>query len=218
MATPKTEADPDRRQLHQLISGLRDGIILLGMDQRVLWANKAALKMHGADRIENLGCDVDDYRKRFRLSYRNRQAVKGTRQSIDGVLAGEPSEPIIVDVRLDGEPDQTRVHALRFQVIAKDDGEPDFVVLIVEDETARYDAEERFESAFNANPAPAMICRIADQRHVRVNRGFLDMTGFSKDDMIGAPRPNSISSTEGAMSRSQYRASPHPGSKPPRPR
>ncbi|RYG94998.1 MAG: PAS domain-containing protein, partial [Alphaproteobacteria bacterium] len=185
VANPKTEADPDRRQLHQLISGLRDGIILLGLDQRVLWANEAALKMHGAGRIEELGCDVDDYRKRFRLTYRNKQAMKGTKLSIEGVLAGEPSEPIVVDVRLDGEPDQTRVHALRFQVIVKDDGEPDFVVLIVEDETARYDAEERFESAFNANPAPAMICRISDQRHVRVNRGFLDMTGFSQDDVIG---------------------------------
>lgn len=185
MATPKNEADPDRRQLHQLISGLRDGIILLGLDQRVLWANEAALKMHGAERLEDLGCDVDDYRKRFRLTYRNKQAVKGTWLSIASVLAGEPSEQIVVDVRLDGEPDQSRVHALRFQVIVKGDGEPDFVVLIVEDETARYDAEERFESAFNANPAPAMICRIADQRHVRVNRGFLDMTGFSQDDVIG---------------------------------
>ncbi|WP_062120891.1 helix-turn-helix transcriptional regulator [Aureimonas sp. AU40] len=185
MANPKTETDPDRRQLHQLISGLRDGVILLGLDQRVLWANDAALTMHGAERIEDLGCDVDDYRKRFRLTYRNKHPVRGTGLSIEGVLAGEQSEPIVVEVRVDGTPDQSRVHALRFQVITKDDGEPDFVVLIVEDETARYDAEDRFESAFNANPAPAMICRIADQRHVRVNRGFLDMTGFSKDDVIG---------------------------------
>jgi hypothetical protein len=89
MATPKTETDADRRQLHQLISGLRDGIILRGLDQRILGPTRAALKMHCADRIEDLGCDVDDYRKRFRLTYRNKQAVKGTRLSIQGALAGQ---------------------------------------------------------------------------------------------------------------------------------
>jgi PAS domain S-box-containing protein len=174
-----------QRQLQQLILGLRDGVILLDLNQRITWANDAALMMHGAKRIEDLGCDVDDYRKRFRLTYRNNHPMKDAGLSVDRALAGEKSEPAILEVRLSGEPDETRVHAMRFQVINKDSGEPDFIVLLVEDETARYDAEDRFESAFNANPAPAMICRVADQRYVRVNRGFLDMTGFSRDDIIG---------------------------------
>ena len=46
-------------------------------------------------------------------------------------------------------------------------------MLILDDETDRYQTEDRFERAFNANPAPALIVRLGDLRHVRVDRGFL---------------------------------------------
>ena len=48
-------------------------------------------------------------------------------------------------------------HRLRSLVLSRPDGEPDCLVLIINDETARYDAEERFEATFAANPAPAII-------------------------------------------------------------
>ncbi len=51
-------------------------------------------------------------------------------------------------------------------------------MLIVNDETERFNAEERFERAFSANPAPAIIARLSDMRYVRVNRGFLELTGL----------------------------------------
>ena len=62
---------------------------------------------------------------------------------------------------------------------------PDCLVLILEDETERFDAEERFERAFGANPAPAIITRLSDCRYVKVNQGFLEMTGFVKEALIG---------------------------------
>jgi len=185
MSPARMTLDPKHRLLRQVLADLRDGILLVGLDQRILWANDAALRMHHAERLEDLGCDVDDYRKRFRLTYRNKHPVADAALSVAAVLAGAKSELIVVEVRVEGARDETRVHALRFQLVETEDGQPDFVVLVVEDETARYDAEDRFESAFNANPAPALICRVADQRFVRVNRGFLDMTGFSQDDVIG---------------------------------
>ena len=59
------------------------------------------------------------------------------------------------------------------------------LVLVIQDVTLRFEAEERFEQSFNANPAPALICRLSDQRFVKVNRGFLDLSGFERDDVIG---------------------------------
>ncbi|WP_447411648.1 PAS domain-containing protein, partial [Clostridium perfringens] len=38
--------------------------------------------------------------------------------------------------------------------------------------------------SFNANPAPAVICRLSDLRFVKVNQGFLEMTGLSKDQVL----------------------------------
>ncbi|MFG1350219.1 PAS domain-containing protein [Xanthobacter autotrophicus] len=51
--------------------------------------------------------------------------------------------------------------------------------------TERFTAEERFERTFNANPAPAIICRLSDLRYVKVNQGFLEMTGYVREDIIG---------------------------------
>ncbi|WP_294190512.1 PAS domain-containing protein, partial [uncultured Sphingomonas sp.] len=37
----------DLRHLRQIIAGLDEGVILIDPDQTLLWANDAALKMHG---------------------------------------------------------------------------------------------------------------------------------------------------------------------------
>ena len=53
------------------------------------------------------------------------------------------------------------------------------------DVTEAVEAEERFERMFNANPAPAVIIRVADLRYVRVNEGFLQLSGHKHDDLVG---------------------------------
>ena len=64
-------------------------------------------------------------------------------------------------------------------------GNPDCLVLILKDATDRYQAEERFQRTFSANPAPAVICRLADFRYVKVNQGFIEMTGYRREDVLG---------------------------------
>jgi PAS domain-containing protein len=56
-------------------------------------------------------------------------------------------------------------------------------VLVITDVTEQYEAEARFESAFNTNPAPAAIARLSDRRYIKVNQGFLEMTGLSREDI-----------------------------------
>jgi PAS domain S-box-containing protein len=48
-----------------------------------------------------------------------------------------------------------------------------------------FEVEERFESMFNANPAPALIVRLADLRYVRVNEGFIELSGWERDQIVG---------------------------------
>eukprot|EP01030_Chromulinospumella_sphaerica_P009543 gene9543-9353_t len=57
--------ETNRRQLQQIIAGLTDGVILLDPDQCILWANEAALAMHGVERIGDLGANAKEYAKRF---------------------------------------------------------------------------------------------------------------------------------------------------------
>ena len=62
---------------------------------------------------------------------------------------------------------------------------PTFYALFIEDDTEQYDAEQRFERTFSANPAPALINRLSDLRFIKVNEGFLTMTGFKREEIIG---------------------------------
>jgi PAS domain S-box-containing protein len=65
------------------------------------------------------------------------------------------------------------------------DGVPESLVLIIADATEWASAEQRFEKTFNANPAPAVICRLSDLRFIKVNQGFLEMLGYTRDNVIG---------------------------------
>jgi PAS domain S-box-containing protein len=175
----------DLRRLQQIVTGLTEGVILVSPEQAILWANEAALRMHGATRIPDLGKTVDDYRRRFRLRYRNNHWLDASDYPLERVVAGEAFNEVIVEVIPEGEEEPRWIHQIRSLVLTNADDEPDLLVLVIQDVSLRFEAEERFEQTFNANPAPAVICRLSDQRFVKVNLGFRDLTGWQRDDVLG---------------------------------
>lgn len=182
---PIRNAHADRSQLQQIIAGLTEGVILVDPDQTILWANEAALDMHGAQAVADLGDSVSEYRRRFQLRYRNNHSLSKGDYPIDRVVAGEAFTDVVVEVTPAGEDEPRWVHRVRSLVITDAAGLPDCLVLVIQDATERFSAEERFEATFNANPAPAVICRLSDLRYVKVNQGFLEMTGYAREDVIG---------------------------------
>ena len=174
----------DRTQLQQIIVGLTEGVVIINPDQTIAWANDAALSMHGVTSVMDLGRTVSEYRTRFELHYRNRHRLPAGDYPMDRVVAGEAFTEVVVEVR---RPDSDRhwVHQIRSLVLTNSKGQPDCLVLIMEDETERFSAENRFERAFGANPAPALIVRLSDLRYVRVNQGFLQMTGYVATALVG---------------------------------
>ncbi|MCU0120949.1 helix-turn-helix transcriptional regulator [Pseudomonas sp. B2M1-30] len=177
--------ETNRRQLQQIIAGLSDGVILLELDQSILWANEAALRMHGVNRVGDLGRNAREYAERFHLRYRNNHSLTPEQYPISRVAAGEAFSDVLVEVT-PRDDERTWVHSVRSMVLTDRDGEPESLVLIMSDVTDWANAEQRFEKTFNANPAPAVICRLSDLRYLKVNSGFLEMTGYSRDQVIGA--------------------------------
>ena len=175
----------DRRQLQQIIAGLTEGVILVEPDQRIIWANEAALAMHGVGAVEDLGRTVSEYQERFELRYRNKHKLDKGHYPMDRVLAGEAFSDLIVEVARAGDPEPQWVHQIRSLVLTDSAGNPDCLALVLHDATERFSAEERFERAFGANPAPAIICRLSDLRFIKVNQGFQEMTTYARDDVIG---------------------------------
>jgi PAS domain S-box-containing protein len=175
----------NRGSLQELIGGLSDGIILVERDGRIVWANIAAIEMHRVDGIDDLGGDAIGYRRNFTLRYRNNHPLEEGQYPIERLLSGETIDDVTVEISPSGDLDLVWVHTIRGMVIADVGDKQDVLALILRDETPRFEAEERFERSFNANPAPGLICRLEDHRFIRVNQGFLEMTGFAKEDVVG---------------------------------
>ncbi|MBH3425912.1 MULTISPECIES: PAS domain S-box protein [Pseudomonas] len=177
--------ETNRRQLQQIISGLSDGVILAEIDQTILWANEAALTMHGLDEIAGLGANTAEYAERFGLRYRNNHPLALEAYPLSRVANGEEFSDVVVEVTPTADTDRTWVHRLRSLALTDSAGKPELLVLILSDATEWASAEQRFEKTFNANPAPAVICRLSDLRYIKVNQGFLEMTGHNRDQVIG---------------------------------
>ncbi len=177
--------ETNRRQLQQIIAGLSDGVILLELDQSILWANEAALAMHGVSRIGELGTNADEYAKRFTLRYRNNHLLPPENYPISRVARCEVFSDLLVEMSAMDDPERVWVHSVRSMVLTDREGQPESLVLIMSDVTDWANAEQRFEKTFNANPAPAVICRLSDLRYIKVNPGFLEMTGYTRDQVIG---------------------------------
>jgi PAS domain S-box-containing protein len=180
-----TPHDPTLRHLEQLIRGLLQGVILIDPTGVILSANPAALEMHGVANLKDLGTTADDYAERFGLRYRNGHRLPRREYPLMRLLAGETFPDLIVEVAPLGSDTPRWVHQVRDIVMDEDGGEPDYLALVMNDVSERFDAEDRFEAMFQANPAPALILRVADQRFVLVNQGFLDLSGHSRPDIIG---------------------------------
>ncbi len=175
----------EHRHLQQIIAGLSDGVILIKPDQTVCWANEAALVMHGATTISELGGTVAEYRSKFVLTHRNKHSLADGDSPLDRLIGGEVFAEVVVAVTRADRPEMHWVHKIRSLVLTNPDQAPELLVLVIEDVTEQFEAEERFERTFDANPAPAVICRLHDLRYVKVNNGFLEMTGFSRQEVIG---------------------------------
>lgn len=90
--------ETNRRQLQQIISGLSDGVILAEVDQTILWANEAALTMHGVGDVMGLGANGQQYAERFALRYRNNHPVLTDNYPLARAAAGDEFSDVVVEV------------------------------------------------------------------------------------------------------------------------
>ena len=184
MPGPIEQSNVDRAQLRKIIAELSDGIMIYEMDGVLSWANRKALTMHGDIALDALGTTASAYAERFEMRYRNGHVLGPDDYPVSRALRGEVLKDLVVEVGRKDEP-PCWVHKVDSLQLADANGKPDFLVLILDDMTEELAAEARFEQMFGANPAPAVICRLEDFRFVKVNRGFLEMTGYHREGVIG---------------------------------
>ena len=183
----RSAGTPTLQHLEQLMHGLTAGVILVDPSGVILGANPAACTMHGVAAVAELGANADEYCARVCLRQRNHHRLDRRDYPIMRMLAGESFPDVIVEVAPVGQNEPRWVHRVHDVVMDVDGGEPDCLALVIQDVSDQFEAEARFEAMFQANPAPAAILRLSDQRYVRVNAGFLEMTGHARADVMGRP-------------------------------
>jgi PAS domain S-box-containing protein len=182
-ATPHTPK-VDRHQLEQLIAGLAEGVVLIDPDRSIVWANDMALEMHGVETTAELGTEVTEYQEKFILTYRNHHRLKPDQYPAERVLDGQIFRDVVVEVTRVHDDDFFRIHQVRSLILTNSAGSRESLVLVIQDLTEQFSAQDRFERAFNANPAPALICQLSTLQYIKVNQGFLEMTGYERDAVI----------------------------------
>ena len=185
----------ERSQLRLIIAGLTDGVILVEPDQTISWANDAALAMHGVDDLVALGRDVKDYRRNFRLTYRNKHSVDKGNYPLERVVAGEAFDDVVVEVTRAGCDHPDWVHRIRSLVINDPNGEPDCLVLIIKDVTDRYEAEERFQRTFARKPRAGRDLPAIGLEIRQSESGLHRYDGVPARGDIGGERPTSSTSS-----------------------
>jgi PAS domain S-box-containing protein len=173
------------RHLEQLMAQLLDGVILLDPTGVILSVNGAALAMHGVREAADLGATAEEYAERFTMWSEDHSPLKRREYPLFRLLAGEALPDMVVEVAPAGDNEARWVHQVRDVTMDVDDGEPDFLALVLSDVSKRYDAEARFKAMFQANPAPALVVRSRDLRVVQANPGFLSLTQFTAEQLVG---------------------------------
>ena len=173
-----------KNHLQQIIARLTEGVIIISPDGTLAWADDTALALHGAGSLSDLGKTVAGYAERFKLADRSGQPIRPADYPMQRLMNGEMIDKALIDVTRQSD-GKRWVHEIRTLVLNDGSGAPDCLVVILDDETERFNAEERFERAFGANPAPAIIARLSDMRYVKVNHGFLELTGYRHSALIG---------------------------------
>lgn len=187
MGGKSTRRPKDRGELEQIVANLLQGVLIVEPDGAIAWANRAALDAHGCRSLADLGGGAVGYRRRFALRYRNNHRLAARQYPLDRLVAGEAFDDIAVELTHRPRDDFRRVLELRGFPVTGSARRVESLVLVVRDVTERESADERFERAFAANPAPAVILRLADSHYLRANPGFLGMTGFRAEQVVDRP-------------------------------
>lgn len=177
--------DASAAQLQEILGSLTQGVLLTRAKGSITWVNQAALDMHGCAGAAELLVGAAAYRKHFALRYLNHHKLTAGQYPLARLAAGEAFDDLTVRLARKDDSGFERVLQMRGLPITREKEQVASAVLLVKDVSERASAQERFERTFASNPAPALILRTEDSRYIKANNGFLQMSGYSSDEVVG---------------------------------
>ncbi len=162
-----------------MLEGGQDALFVTDPSGEVVYLNAAARHLYGfEDRVEQRGGSINLRDRSFEtFEFRTLEGAPvadGDRAEVRA-LRGEVYRDVELLVRHVGD-DNPRVYVYSGTLL---EGDPPLNVLTVRDETDRWRSERRYHVAFEADPAPSVIARLADMCIVQANEGMAELTGLA---------------------------------------
>ncbi|MFH1381949.1 MAG: PAS domain S-box protein [Chloroflexota bacterium] len=183
------ELGQNKDRFERVLETIPAGVITIEKpDGRVSFANKEAVRLYGADPTNLI---FEKFTKKLRLTKPDGSPYPPEELPMSRALKhGE----VVCNVEVVIEhPDCGRINILASAAPSlSNDGEPVAAVGVLRDvtelksaEEALKKSEERFLKAFHHSPVAMSLASLPDGKWVEVNDSFLNLMGYSRDEVIG---------------------------------
>ena len=145
-----------------------------------MFVNPAAFRLYGFTRAE-VGGTIGALDDRFSLYDLNGEQVPPGAYPAARLLRGESFSDVELWIERRGG---NRRWLGSYNGVAAQDSVT-LLVLSVRDVTARRELEARHQATFEVNPTAMSVLRLEDLQFTEVNDSFLELTGYTRDEVIG---------------------------------
>lgn len=168
---------------YQLLSDqARDIMLFMRLDGQIIEANAAAADAYGYDRATLLKLKIQDLREPSTHATITEQMAQASQEA-----AGQGIRFETIHRRQDGSSFPVEVSSTGANV-----GDERLLLSVIRDiserkavEAALAASEAKFATAFSLSPLFLTITSLTDGRLLEVNQGFVDLTGYSRDEALG---------------------------------
>ena len=170
---------PDEQQFRAILAGLDEALLIYEADGTLNYVNPAALD----DKYRYLHPQsLEALAPSFELRTLEGEPIPDAEHPLRRALRGETFSTL--EFRVKDEDSGTHLlHACSAWIV--DDGGSRLYVVKADDVTEHREAEERFSVCFNDSPIPTLIISLVNFDVLDVNGGFLSMTGYTREEVIG---------------------------------
>lgn len=162
---------------HAVLEGMRDALVVTERSGEVAFMNSAALQLYAVE-AQGEGFDLLKHALgEFEAFTLAGVPVEEADQPLVRALRGEAYKDVELLVKRKGA-EEPRMYVFSGSRVETD---PPLGVLTIRDETERWRSERRYRVAFEADPAPSVIVRLADNRILEANEGMAELTGLDKE-------------------------------------
>src|SRR4029079_19319608 len=180
-----------RAELEAVVNTMADGLLVSDAAGNLLFMNPAALRLHGYETPTEVRRRLSHFEEVFEARDAAGHAVPPAEWPLSRVLRGESFRGYELHFRRSdtglafhgsygGAPVRDEAGGVALAVVTVTD-----MTERVALEERRRASEDRFAKAFRASPSPVAITTLAEARYVDVNDSFLQMSGYSRDEVVG---------------------------------